>query len=352
MPTTRLPRGLTRTAKGWRITIKRKGHPTFRKRFPPATAQPFVEQYLANMRRSLFAGRATSGAGRFERDVERYIQSYFSSRPGREERERHLKLWVDALGRDTWRTAITRDDVSRVLQNWRSSGLTGETCNKRRSALLAFFNTLDGKGSVNPVRDVSKFRVVAPLPRGLDYGLIKRALKALPKCRSRARLKVMAFTGARPIQVRRLQPADWDDKAHTLLLRSTDKGRGTKAHTIPLSAQAQQAMREFEDTDAWGTFASAPIGRMWKKAAVAVGLPADVRVYDLRHSFGTQIYRSTGDVHITKALLGHSSFAMTERYTLAAVPARQTQAIAAFEAAVSGAKGSTPSAHLSKRLTK
>lgn len=334
----RFPKGMSRTPKGWRITIKRKGQRTYRKRFPPATDQAFVEKYLANLRRSLHAGRGNPLAGRLEADVAAYLKNYFESRPGYEERKRHLRLWIEVLGADTWRNTITREDVSRVLQGWRGSGLSADTCNKRRAALLAFFNTVDGKGSVNPVRDVAKFRVSPPLPRGLDYGRIKMALNSLAKCRTRARLKVMAFTGARPVQVRRIQPEDWDDKANTLLLRSTDKGRGTKPHAIPLSPQAQQALREFENTDAWGAFASAPMGRMWKKAAMKAGMPADVRVYDLRHSFGTEIYRTTGDLRITKELLGHSSFAMTERYTMAAIPERQTLAMTAFAASVKGAK--------------
>jgi len=49
--------------------------------------------------------------------------------------------------------------------------------------------------------------------------------------------------------------------------------------------------------------------------------------YDLRHSFGTAIYRATGDLKITKELMGHSAIRMTERYTLAAVPQRRTAAM-------------------------
>src|SRR5581483_8033761 len=139
-----------------------------------------------------------------------------------EERERHLGLWKDALGGSTLRTAVTREDVSRVLQDWRSQGLSGDTCNKRRTALLAFYNALDGKSGSNPVRDVPKFAAAPALPRALPYDLIAKAFRKMPRCKTRARLKVMAYTGARPVQVRALVPDDWDDQRATLLLRSTD----------------------------------------------------------------------------------------------------------------------------------
>lgn len=349
---TRFPRGITQRPGGWRISVRVNGK-LYQRSFKPSTPLEIVEQHHQELKRAWRAGRLKTGApGTLDADVERYLTAYFGTRPGREERERHLRLWIEALGADTWRSMITREDVSRVLHNWKTAGLSADTCNKRRAALLAFYNALDGKGGQNPIRDVPRFRTAAPLPRGLSFTLIAKALKRLPKCRTRARLKLMAYTGARPIQVARLTPADWDDQRQTLILHATEKGAGTKPHCVPLSALAQEAMREFEDTDAWGRFASAPMGRMWKAAAVAVGLPADVRVYDLRHSFGTEIYRATGDLRITKELLGHSSFAMTERYTMAAIPERQTLAISAFNAAMKGRKSPVAVDTYTKRLKK
>ncbi len=328
---TRYPRGLSKRAAGWRISLG-PGGSRFRKCFPPSTPYEDVEKELLKARQSSGAGKRTTADGSLAADMTRYLAAFMSTGAGKAERERHLKNWREGLETDLRRAQITREDVSRVLHQWKSAGLSAETCNKRRAALMAFFHALDGKGGINPVRDVPKFRVSPPLPRGLDYKLIEKALKQLRKSRTRARLKVMAYTGARPIQLRRLTPADWDDRLHTLMLHSTDKGRGTKPHLVPLSQKAQAAMREFENTDAWGKFASAPMARMWKKAATDVGLPEDVRPYDLRHSFGTAVYQATGDVRVTKDLLGHASLSMTERYTLAAIPERQRAAIAALDA--------------------
>jgi integrase len=117
---------------------------------------------------------------------------------------------------------------------------------------------------------------------------------------------------------------------------------------IPLSSQARKALKEFDALEAWGAFTWAPLGRMWKEAWIAAtlkknrialrgtdlsGYTAPVP-YDLRHSFGTAIYRATGDIQAARKLLGHSTLKMTERYTLAAVPDQQAAAIKAFEQAL------------------
>ena len=44
-----------------------------------------------------------------------------------------------------------------------------------------------------------------------------------------------------------------------------------------------------------------------------------VRLYDLRHSFGTELFRVTGNLALVAEMLDHSSLAMTKRYALGAV---------------------------------
>lgn len=323
----RLPRGITQTPKGWRITVRPKGRPLWQKRYPSSTPLETVETALASARKKWRAGVGSLPAGTLGADITRYLKDYFTGRGGHDERQRHLELWRDALGADVWRSQITRDDIARILNGWRAAGLAAETCNKRRTALLALYHALDGKGGSNPVREIRKFRAPAPLPRGLPYTRIEQALKKLPTCKTQARLRLMAYTGLRQSQIARLQPTDWDTRRKLLTVPGTDKGRGTKPYVLPLSERATQALQAFEQADAWGAFTTAPMARMWKVVALAAKLPAGVVPYDLRHSFGTAIYRETGDLKVTKELLGHASIAMTERYTLAAVPARQLHAI-------------------------
>jgi integrase len=324
------PRGLTRDRKGWRITVGIGAGKVHRERRAPMLSFDDAKTALADVRKQWTAGRKGPTKGTLGADVTRYLRDYCTGRPHHDERKRHLDLWTDALGEDTPRHSITKDDVARVLHEWRLT-LAADTCNKRRTALLALYHALDGRGASNPVREIPKFRAPDALPRGLDYALIERALKKLPSCKTRARLAVLAYTGIRAGQLMKLTPDDWDDQQHVLTVPGTAKGRGTKPYVVPLSERARLALKAFDRLDAWGAFTWAPMARMWKAAAAKAKLPAGTRPYDLRHSFGTAIYKATGDIQAARKLLGHSSLRVTERYTLAAVPAQQLAAVAAFD---------------------
>lgn len=334
MPPSRLPRGVTRRPEGWRISVRVKGK-LYQRSFPPDTSQADVEEELAKARKAQKAGREEpDDTGTLAADVTRYLTDYFTGKPGYKERKRHLALWTTAFGKDTLRADVTRDDIARVLNGWRGSGLAADTCNKRRTALLALYHALDGRGGPNPVREIPKFRSPDPLPRGLAYDLIEKALGKMPLCKTQARLRVLAYTGMRAGQLMKLTPGHWDHKGQSLTIPGTDKGRGTKPYVVPLSKQAQDALKVFDGLECWGVFTVAPMARMWKEAATAAKLPEGTVPYDLRHSFGTEIYRVTGDLKVTKELMGHSALRMSERYTLAAIPERKTAAIKQFEKSV------------------
>ena len=66
------------------------------------------------------------------------------------------------------------------------------------------------------------------------------------------------------------------------------------------------------------------------RAAARLGIHG-VRPYDLRHSYGTALYRVAGDTRLVKVVLGHSDTRMTERYTLGHVPEAMRVATARFE---------------------
>lgn len=228
------------------------------------------------------------------------------------ERVRHLELWLTALGRHRARSAVTAGDIRTVLQQWRASGLEPATCNKRRTALMHLWSVLDGKGASNPVRDVAKFRAADPLPRGRDPHAIDTALKEAPRCRTRACCRVLLWTGMRPVELERAQPDDVDIKRRMAIVRTAKGGR---TRVIPLTSQAIQAWKEFDHEDCWKRVPrAAPMNRLLKKWT---GL--ELRVYDLRHSYGTALAARDVRLDVIGALMGHSTLELTKRYTLAAV---------------------------------
>src|SRR6185503_16153028 len=70
--------------------------------------------------------------------------------------------------------------------------------------------------------------------------------------------------------------------------------------------------------------------------------PEDLRPYDLRHSFGTEMLRRTGNLETTAEMLDHSTTRMTRRYSLGAIPEMLKKAALAFEKGLPAHRPSRP----------
>jgi integrase len=129
-----------------------------------------------------------------------------------------------------------------VLENWRLQGLAASTVNHRRTALQHLWTVLNGRNNPNPVRDVPKQQEPEPAVRALPYTQIEAILAALPDVgqglsgkardgdsKTKARLRVMAYTGIPAAQLRRLKPEhiDWD--AGTMRVSARRKGAAQRA---------------------------------------------------------------------------------------------------------------------------
>lgn len=304
-------KGIRRDRYGFRAYVKVGTHQR-EKRYPADTAAKVMQDWRDETRVALRALKPSADApGTFADAVARYLKQV-AAMPTYAERERHLTLWLDALGRNTLRADITAGDIRAVLQGWRAAGLEPATCNKRRSALMHLWTVLDGKGASNPVRNVKKFRVADPVPRGRDPHVIDAALKARPHSRTRAVCRVLLWTGMRPVELERAERDDVDFHQKIAVIRTAKGGR---TRVIPLTSQAVQAWKEFDHADCWGNIPSAaPMNRLLKKWT---GM--DVRIYDLRHSYGTALALRDTRLDVIGALMGHSTLELTKRYTLAAV---------------------------------
>jgi integrase len=71
-------------------------------------------------------------------------------------------------------------------------------------------------------------------------------------------------------------------------------------------------------------------------------LPPNCRPYDLRHSFGDELYRVTGDLGAVGEILQHASLETTKRYTARAVSGRVATAFAKMSEANAPAAAPPP----------
>ena len=302
-------KGIRRDGNRWRVYIRHRGM-LREKRFPLDTDLSKMKEWREDTKVAIRRLRPVAGAGTLEADVKRYLEQV-RAMPTYTQRAEHLAAWLAELGKQTRRETVTAAEIRTVLHKWRGQ-YSAATCNKRRTALMHLWSVLDGKGASNPVRDVPRFRVDDALPRGRDPHAIDAALRRAVPSRSRASCRVLLWTGLRPIELARAEPDDLDLKRHTLLVRTAKGGR---VRVLPLTSQAVNAWKEFDRIDAWHHVPkAAPLNR-WLKKITAL----DVRVYDLRHAYGTALAVRGTRLDVIGAMMGHSTLELTKRYTLAAV---------------------------------
>ncbi len=356
---TRRATGIFEDAYGISVIVRGKEH-----RYPIGTP---IEQ-LRRDRRELVddAGAPASRKGTLDAAFDDYIET-IPEGPRRRDVTTMLQHWRDAgLGRLAI-DAVKPIDIRKQLATWGSATNTQRPGRPRFSAktlvdlrqlLGAVYNGVNGKSGYNPVRDVKRPAVRYDEPRGIDYALIEKLFTFIPDRGrpvkgeerstvnlSKLRLRVMADTGLTQAMLKRVEPRDFNPKAKTVFIRPRKKGRGVEAATVPLLKEGVAAFRAFAKANAWGNFSTRSLAYVWARAVKKMKrkweadqakkrtpapwpLAADVRPYDLRHSFGTLILAETGDLEGTANLLRHATLQQTRRYTQAASAVRARLAIA------------------------
>ena len=316
---------------GWGLsaTVKVNGDQR-ENRFPADTPIRKIRAWRDETRVALRSTVPRKSGGSFREDAARYL-ARVRAMPSYRERERNIGFWVEEFG-DRRRSAVTTEEIAQVLQRWERDGYAASTLNHRRGALRHLWATLDGKHAENPVASLPRYREPRPEPRGLSWSDVDRLLSVMPDVgqairgrirddasKTKARLAVMAFTGLTHSQLKQLRPADifWREGAFRAPARH--KGRGASAQVLPLNRRGLEALARFAELGCWGEFSSASLNKSFKRACEKVGLVGK-RAYDLRHAFGTEMYRRTHDPLVVQQLMLHRSPETTRRYILAAVP--------------------------------
>lgn len=278
-----------------------------------------LEQLTAwrTLQRTLHGGRGKAKRGSFAADVAAYLKR-IAAMPTAGQREQHLELWLEALGRDRARYSIKAAEIDEVMQRWTEQKLAADTIRKRRTSLLALFHRLDGKDAPNPVRGSHPPKPARAHVRGLPFPTLLRVLDSMPPSDTAARLRVLAWTGLPPGMLMKVTASDIDFEKGELRVSPRRKGHGSSARTVPLTAQAVDAFRELERRGAFGDFAIAAAGRCLHRACKRCDV-APIRLYDIRHSFGALLYKTTRDLPTVARFLLHASLTSTARYAMGAV---------------------------------
>lgn len=344
--TRRLDKHIAVTPHGYRARIRIHGV-IYQRRFKQTVELVKVKEWLLTTEMKYRRGSSQDGA--FHLDARRYLDTV-TAMPTYAQRVQHIEEWI-AVFRDQPRETLTSAQITAQLHRWRTEPrilrtrakpgqppkeralvLSASAVNKRRAALMHLFSVLDGKSARNPVKDTPKFQEPAPAPRGIPFVQLKALFAAMPASASRARLMVMAYTGIPPAQIKLITEADVNFDARTVAVTGRRKGRGTAGRIVPLTPDGVRAFKAMQREDAWGPFTGPPLRRAFQRGCVAADIGSGFVPYDLRHAFGTEVYRRSGDIRATQLLMDHSSPTLTHRYTVGAEDARVAAAIATFSA--------------------
>jgi len=340
--------GIRRMRAGWQANVRINGHlyhQQFSLNTPIAEMREWREQQIAEH------DGTVPEAGSFRAAIAAYLER-ISAMPTYKQKRAHLELWAAALGGQRAPASITDAEIDIVLQGWLSPppdgpGISPGTALKRRTSLQSFFGGKRAKR--NPVRGTARPAPADPEGRALDYGTIAAILAAMPARLSAKRgtdrgpalgtlrAAVLAYTGMPPGMLGKVKPSDLQlagDGAVRVSPRR--KGRGVAARTLPLTPDGRRAFADFHAADAYGRFAVSSLNVAFKRAAARAGCePGSVHLYDLRHSFLTELYRVTRDLATVARFAMHSEGSpITARYAKGANVEVDRAAAASFSTAL------------------
>ncbi|MFC5496307.1 integrase [Caenimonas terrae] len=217
---------------------------------------------------------------------------------------------------------VGRDDLQRYIQALEAEGLARATVGQEQSLLSGLFNHAkefwhwNNMGG-NAASGLNLTGELVKRERVLSEGEQTRFDEAVMECRvqtSKPAFQLLLETAMRAGEPRNATWGDVDWDNCVIALRETKNG---KARKVPLSPAALDALRELGPSQE----KQEPIFRMtyeslkaaWRRICERAGLE-DLHIQDLRHTAATRMALKTGNVFLVKALTGHETFEMVERY--------------------------------------
>lgn len=198
-----------------------------------------------------------------------------------------------------------------LIDEWLGTFRSPATRRAYRSDLMAFFTWAARRDLCpNPVLRTDAIKVPNTLPRPVPPSYLP-AILASAEPDVRLMIALGAYAGLRCAEISALEASDLDltSLSPTLAVRG---GKGGKDRVVPIHPQLAKML---QGTKPGRLFPVAPrtVGR--KVAAHLRGLGIEATAHKLRHSFGTELARTTrGNVVLVASLLGHADVSTTMRY--------------------------------------
>jgi integrase/recombinase XerD len=246
--------------------------------------------------------------------------------------------WLDEHGFDGPGAVGEQDlaDFVRYLGTDRDPPLATSSIARVLSAVRGLHRFLADEGvlEADVSRELRPPKLAMRLPKAIPVEEVEALIEAaggeeLHRLRDVALLELLYATGARVSEAVSLNVDDLVDEEVVRLF-----GKGGKQRIVPLGSYARRAVDAYlvrgrpvlsaRGAATPALFLGLRGRRMSRQAAWDVihraaeraGLAASVSPHTLRHSFATHLLEGGADVRVVQELLGHSSVATTQIYTL------------------------------------
>lgn len=294
----------------------------------PSQLPALVDSYLRHL--TIERGMAKNTLAAYRADLARY--SSFLEEKGIEQPGQITELAITEFAESLkLKSGLISSSVARVL-----AGVRG----LHKFWLLENITPGDVAAAVKPPKSPRN------LPKAITVDQIEKLLAAAGpdpadeaamaadpvRVRDRAMLELLYATGAR---ISELINLDLDDLVDPTLVRLF--GKGSKERIVPVGGYAQRALDAYlvrtrptlvgQGKGTPALFLNQRGGRLsrqsaWQiisEAARVAELPGEISPHTFRHSFATHLLEGGADVRVVQELLGHSSVATTQIYTLVTV---------------------------------
>lgn len=311
---TRIAEGIYRDAYGLAAVVK-VGNVQREKRWPLGTDLKPLKAWRETERVRLRAVTLVNVRGSFSSEARRYLTAVKGTIDTAtfKSRRSEVRAWAAQLG-GTHIRQIDTDAIRQAISAWREDDKSPKTIQNRVRTLGHLWRTLYKADP--PIDGIDLPIITKRRPAFVKADTITaveaqlRAHEAngqLPDSKTRARFMVIASTGMRPAQLKRMRPEDVDLERRVALIPGA---KGGEPVGLYLNDDMLTAWSVFVAVKAWGRFDTRSWGRVLRHA----GWPAGVRPYNARHAVGIELGERGVDFRVIADFLGHTDDKTTRAF--------------------------------------
>ncbi|WP_139751299.1 tyrosine-type recombinase/integrase [Aeromonas media] len=259
----------------------------------------------------------------FDEAAEKYLQSAEFKELRDPTIPRRLGYWMKRF-KDRQLVSITTDDIDHALNDMEEDGLSGATLNRYRVQLSTLYSWLIRRKHTkeNPATASYRRKESKPYDKFLTKDEAARLLDACLDSRwDRLYLLVLMAisTGGRKGELINLRWCDIDFDRCKAYLPNTKNG---KVRYLKLTPEVIEELRRFRGIGEAFVFTNEAVNpyrpwvhfdQTWRVARKAAGV--DIKFHGLRHTCASWLAMDGHSLQIVGKILGHSSPAMTDRYS-------------------------------------